>query len=70
MKTTALLLSAVVLFLLGGCASMSSDTQSTAQYEVDHEKVYLVDQWARHNNADVRWVNYPLRKVAVTTTQQ
>jgi hypothetical protein len=70
MKTTALLLSAVVLFLLGGCASMSRDSQPTAQYDIDHEKVYLVEQWARRNNADVRWVNYPLRKVADTTTQQ
>ena len=69
MKITALLLSAVVLFLLGGCASMSNNTEPMAQNNVDYEKVYLVEQWAKRNNADVRWVNYPLKKVAATTTQ-
>jgi uncharacterized protein YceK len=69
MKTTALLLSAVVLFLLGGCASMSGDTGPMAQNNVDYEKVFLVEQWARRNNADVRWVNYPLKKTSATTTQ-
>jgi uncharacterized protein YceK len=69
MKTTALLLSAVVLFLLGGCASISSATEPMAQNNVDYEKVYLVEQWAKRNNADVRWVNYPLKKVAAATAQ-
>jgi uncharacterized protein YceK len=69
MKTTALLLSAVVLFLLGGCASMSSGTGPMAQNSIDYEKIYLVEQWARRNNADVMWVNYPVKKAADTTTQ-
>ena len=69
MKITALLLSAVVLFLLSGCASMAGNTQPMAQNNVDYEKIYLVEQWAKRNNADVRWVNYPLKKVAADTTQ-
>lgn len=69
MRTTALLLSAVVLFLVGGCASMSSDTGPVAQNGIDYEKIYLVEQWAKRNNADVVWVNYPTRKARTTTTQ-
>jgi len=69
MKTIALLLSAVVLFLLGGCAGMSSNTGAQAQDNVDYEKVYLVEQWAKRNNAGVWWVNYPIKKVAANTSQ-
>jgi hypothetical protein len=69
MKITGLLLSVVVLFLLGGCASIPNNTEPMAQDNVDYQKVYLVEQWAKRNNADVRWLNYPLKKVATATTQ-
>jgi hypothetical protein len=60
-----LLLSAVAL-TLGGCANWPS---TPGYVEVtDHQKIELVERWARTNNTTVIWVTAPTRRVPVTAT--
>jgi hypothetical protein len=64
MKTLAPLL-LIVGMGLGGCATSPVQTVATA-YEVDYQKVNLVNDWARRNNVEVVWVNYPQRSIRST----
>ena len=59
MKKATTLVVAVLLALLGGCASMSK--QAATYDEIDYQKINLVNHWAARNNVQVVWVNYPRR---------
>ena len=64
MKTLAPLLLTMGMGL-GGCATSPMQTVETAN-EVDYQKVNLVNDWARRNNVDVVWVNYPQKSTRST----
>lgn len=68
MKTMVPLLLVSGTLLIGGCATTPSQVASNAQYDIDYQKVYLVNNWARRNNVEVVWINYPQR--VVRTAQQ
>ena len=59
MKGRMLLLVAGGSLFLAGCASSPQRTDLVAQNDIDHQKIYLVEQWAKRNGASVFWVNYP-----------
>ena len=51
---------------LGGCATWPS---TPGYVEVtDHQKIELVERWARTNNTHVIWVTTPTRRVPVAGT--
>lgn len=49
--------------LFTGCASLSPSADTRT--DVDHEKVYLVEKWARRNGVSVIWITTPMRTVPV-----
>lgn len=46
-----------------GCASLSGPP--TTEAVVDHQKVELIDRWARRSGVTVIWLNKPLRYVPI-----
>lgn len=65
MKTLASLLVLSGMFLLGGCATTTNQTAALTDDNIDYQKVYLVDNWARRNNVEVHWVNYPQKTARI-----
>jgi hypothetical protein len=65
MRKVLILLAGVAVLLLSGCATAPPDP--TMRTEVDHQKVYLVEQWARRNNVTVIWMSTPTRSVPVAS---
>jgi hypothetical protein len=65
MKTLTPLALIVAMALIGGCATSPVQTVATA-YEIDYQKVNLVNDWARRNNVEVVWVNYPQKSTRST----
>ena len=65
MKTLAPLVLIAGMALIGGCTTAPVQTVASA-YEIDYQKVNLVNDWARRNNVDVVWVNYPQRSTRST----
>jgi hypothetical protein len=64
---------AILGFVLGsaalalvGCASWHRDPGYVDV--VDHQKIELVERWARQNNTQVIWVTSPTRRVPVSGT--
>ena len=68
MKTMLPLLLVSGTLMVGGCATAPTQLASSRQYDIDYQKVYLVNNWARRNNVEVVWVNYPQR--VVTAAQE
>lgn len=65
-KATLSFLLAAGALTLGGCANWPS---TPGYVEVtDHQKIELVERWARTNNTTVIWVTAPTRRVPVTAT--
>ncbi len=50
---------------LGGCATTSTSGEQLV-YDVDHVKVHLVENYAKQNNLQVIWINYPQRARVLT----
>ncbi len=70
MKTIALLSLVAMFAVAPGCASVSDRYVGRyagpyADADIDHQKIYLVEQWAKRSGATVVWVNYPQRKASV-----
>ncbi|WP_137936361.1 hypothetical protein [Chitinivorax sp. B] len=54
--------------LLCGCSAMpthSTNDQSRYTYQVDHEKIELIENYAKRRTMSVHWINYPTRKVQI-----
>ena len=66
MKRLSLMLSAALM--LAGCAGTrsSSDIElaSSSQYEVDKQKMYMIEQAAKNSDKNIRviWVNPPRKR--------
>lgn len=64
MKNALLTLSlSFAALLFTGCASLSPSADTRT--DVDHEKMYLVEKWARRNGVSVIWITTPMRSVPV-----
>ena len=66
MRGTMLVLLALVVAVLTGCAgtrgaTLSMSSAGLASEDVDAEKVGTVNQWAETHGATVVWINYPVR---------
>ncbi len=55
---------AIGSLVLVGCATTGSGDGLV--YDVDHTKIALVENYAKQNNLQVIWVNYPQRAVATS----
>jgi len=62
MRKALVLAIALGSLVLAGCATTGSNDGLV--YDVDHVKIALVENYAKQNNLQVIWVNYPQRAVA------
>lgn len=62
MKAMAPLLAVAGLLMASGCATTRDASTPEARNGIDYEKIYLVENWAKRNNANVVWINYPTRR--------
>jgi hypothetical protein len=62
-----LILLGVSALVVSGCAST---WPSDARYVevIDHQKIQLVENWARSSNTQVIWITAPTRKVPAAGT--
>ncbi|MBB5019860.1 hypothetical protein HNQ59_003168 [Chitinivorax tropicus] len=54
-------------FLLCGCSAMSTHSNglSSDTDQIDHEKIQLVEDYAKRRTMSVHWINYPVRKTTI-----
>lgn len=64
MRKTLGLVIAIGSLVLAGCATTGSGDGLV--YDVDHLKVALVENYAKQNNLQVIWINYPQRATAAS----
>lgn len=72
MRSVKLLLALSATALMVGCASTPAPSVSyspryeAVDFEVDHQKMNVVDNKARQRGVRVVWVNPPVKRVPVT----